>query len=358
MRVQLQSIKEFSSSLNEDKKMLAQVSGVHHSSATFLLPQMLEQFGKFSVIICATADDAAHIANDLEFFAPFFFPENTLPQISLFPGWEISPYKKLNPSVSARIQRLRVLHSMHHCVANQPQIIVTYTQALTQRAVDANYFKKCSISVKKGDLIDPTELSIQLQNLGYQKVEPVEDPGTFSIRGGIIDIFSPAHDWPMRIDLFDIEVESVRFYNPNTQRSIENTQKESFYIIPLREFDCSQKTLDEARANIKEWADTADIPRTIRDRVTEPLSKGIVTLEMDYLIPFFQTQEHSLFNHFSENPTVIWMDEHAVKNSWQQFWEKQEAAFVLSKEKQEIIPEPEKMYISLEKILILLNQDI
>lgn len=124
---------------------------------------------------------------------------------------------------------------------NKPLILVTYPEAVFEKAVDPSLLDKKRIQIKKGEKLDVDTVIEFLIEFGFERVEFVYQPGQFSIRGGIIDLFSYGNEWPYRIELFDDEVESIRTFNPTTQLSIATI--DYFSIIPNvnSQFQVTQK---------------------------------------------------------------------------------------------------------------------
>ncbi|HZH98479.1 MAG TPA: hypothetical protein VEX38_05865, partial [Fimbriimonadaceae bacterium] len=130
-------------------------------------------------------------------------------------------------SLSDRIGALKALTS------DEPCIILATAPAALERTLPKEVLEEAFIDVKPGDEIDPERLIRQLVNLGYEHAEPVRLPGQFSRRGGIIDVFASGHDLPIRIELFGDEIESIRNFDANTQRSVGHVPALS--LAPSRE---------------------------------------------------------------------------------------------------------------------------
>ncbi|HVL39170.1 MAG TPA: hypothetical protein VM328_07245 [Fimbriimonadaceae bacterium] len=127
------------------------------------------------------------------------------------------------------------LGSLRRLVEPDPVIVIASPQAALERTLPAEILQEAFLEVKPGDEIDPERLLRTLVNLGYEHQEPVRLPGQFSRRGGIIDVFASGRDLPMRIELFGDEVESIRQFDPNTQRSVG--------VIPALSLAPSRETL-------------------------------------------------------------------------------------------------------------------
>lgn len=127
------------------------------------------------------------------------------------------------------LERTETIHKVY-TFRKKPFILITYPEALFEKAVDPALLDKKRIQIKKGEKLDIDTIIVFLIDFGFERVEFVYQPGQFSIRGGIIDLFSYGNEWPYRVELFDDEVESIRTFNPTTQLSVSSI--ESFSIIP------------------------------------------------------------------------------------------------------------------------------
>ena len=156
-------------------------------------------------------------------------PEQT---ILLFPELDVLPYERLTPDLSTVQKRLSVLATLCQSGQTSPLIIAS-AHALSHKTVSATDFASTCLLVKSGMHIDMSRFVTHCVEIGYETGEIVEAPGDVSKRGGIIDIFSPNNDNPARIEFFGDEVESIRWFDPASQRSVEPA--ESLAIVPARE---------------------------------------------------------------------------------------------------------------------------
>lgn len=172
------------------------------------------------------------IANDKEEAAYF---QNTLdlvidkPKVHFFPDSFKRPmaYEELNKvNILERTESINKI-SQHH---GEGQILVTYPEAIFEKVVDPKLLHENQIEINKGEDLDVDTIIEVLVEYGFERVDFVYEPGQFSIRGGIVDIFSYGNEWPYRIELFDEEIESIRTFNPANQLSLKNIERVN--IIP------------------------------------------------------------------------------------------------------------------------------
>jgi len=214
----LQSIARHLAQKPQSRLMLDGWSG---SQLAFIIQTAFELMDKLFVIVAEDKESAAYLQNDLRVLSErniFFFPDAfRQPQ----------NFSRLNKTQV--LQRTEVMNrlSAHW---EKPQIVVTYPESLFEKVVSPESLSKQRLKVKKGEGLDIDTIIELLAEFGFERTDFVYDPGQFSIRGGIVDIFSHGNEWPYRIELFDDEVEYIRTFDPATQRSIK--EMNSFSIIP------------------------------------------------------------------------------------------------------------------------------
>ena len=200
--------------LEADSLQRIRLDGLIGAQDSFVLTGLKQCSSYFHLFIGADKEEAAYLQNNLSKITPeeeiHFFPDSfKRPQ----------NFEELNSGNV--LERTEAINKITDENAT-PQTIVTYPEALFEKVVSPEVLKKARILLKKGEDLDIEFLIQMLVEYGFERVDFVYSPGQFSIRGGIIDIFSYGNDWPYRIDLFDEEIESIRTFDPNTQLSKRN----------------------------------------------------------------------------------------------------------------------------------------
>lgn len=205
--------------------------------------------------------------------------------------------------------------SLFHAL-NQPsqQIFITTLHALLQKSVNPEAFIGATLTLKKEEEI-PRDLFLQsLLEAGYQSQPAVSDPGVFSARGGTLDVFSPLYEKPIRIEFFGDFIEEMRFFDPQTQLSLE----------PLTEAHCipvgmslvpKGAAFEKAAHLIKERMDSLGVPKQKRDDVLETISKGLLPSEYSFLFPILSGGSASVVDFFPENTLFVWGGEKSCLES-------------------------------------------
>jgi len=206
-----------------------------HESADALALAELARSARPLAIITETAQDAERLREEIAFF------DRTL-RVFLLPDWETLPYDSFSPHQDLISERLATLYQITHDAFDVA--VVPITTAL-YRLPPASYVAAYTFFLKQGEKLDANSLRRQLTLAGYSHVTQVVSPGEFSFRGGVIDLFPMGSALPYRIDLFDDEIDSIRSFDVDTQRSIYKVKE--VRLLPAREFP----TDDNARTTFR-----------------------------------------------------------------------------------------------------------
>ena len=181
------------------------------------------------MVLTATDESAERIFDDLRFFSALMGGQTE--GIAWFPEWETLPYEETAPHVGLIARRMTTLHRL---LTAPPTVIVTSVAAAIHRLIPRSIFEQAVLHFAPGDTYERERLTSDLLRRGYRRVSVVEIPGEFSVRGGIVDIFSTAHADPIRLELLGDQIESIRLFDPATQTSVEKLKE--CWVLPAREF--------------------------------------------------------------------------------------------------------------------------
>ncbi|HAI21535.1 MAG TPA: transcription-repair coupling factor [Clostridiales bacterium UBA8153] len=195
-------------------------------------------------------------------------------RVSLYPPLEVLPYEVTAYSGEVVAQRLAALERLR----DEGHVLVTPATALMRRLVPSEVFSRYYHELASGDRCDPQELANSLVEAGYARVDPVDSPGQFGLRGGIVDVFAPGHPQPVRLELFGHEIDGIRAFDPVTQRSTQNLR--AVTIPPARELVMDRPTRDAGvarlRADYQAFASSfpgAESRARMQDRVEEVIHR-------------------------------------------------------------------------------------
>jgi transcription-repair coupling factor (superfamily II helicase) len=239
------------------------------------------------------ADDS-HSAAKLERAVAFFLGAHA--QVLQFPDWETLPYDVFSPLPEIVSKRLRTLVQLPQV---QSGVLITTLATLMQRLAPREHILARSFSLKIGDRLDLTAFRYRLEQAGYQAVSKVQQHGEFSVRGAILDLFPQGYDTPVRIELFDEEIESIRTFDPETQRSL--TKIKAFELYPAREFPTDEAAIKRFRRAFR----TAfpDVPSSCA--LYQDVSQGFFPGGIESYLPLFLERTETLFDYLPLTKTTF-----------------------------------------------------
>ena len=256
----------FIKKLSTSKKttVITPTQGAHKAYLTAKVFHTLEQS---IVVVLKNAAQAHAFMDDLRFFLP-----KKKNRVLFFPGYHILPFKSLNYHKETSISRLaalsRILDNRSH-----PLIIVTVVDTILQKLIPRKNLDAYAELVMANEEIERDDLILKLEAGGYMKTSLVEDPGEYSVRGGILDVFSPGETHPVRIEFFGDLVESIRTFSPFSQRGIRAIAET--ILIPATEAVLIPDELPHILARLRHTGTIAGIsPDKIRDYVNETREFG------------------------------------------------------------------------------------
>lgn len=271
-----------------------------------------------NLIIVPTTADALRLEQSLRFFG-------VSSNIEICPHYDVSPYLGLQPRNQNIYGRIRFLHRLNH--GNLNDIFIIPVGSLLQKTIPYNELKKNSYRLSKGQDL-PIDFEKLLLHLGYVSSPYVEDVGQFAIRGGVIDLYSPIHDHPLRLELFGDTIESIRFFSSVDQRSTFDSDE--FWLTPVREIIFNDESADSVilsfRNSIKDRpVDTAESEDIIRS-----LSRQTPFQGMDFLISDFYKNPAHIFDHLNSDYNIWLFDQIEIKRHSDQILETLKNEFSLS----------------------------
>jgi len=227
--------------------------------------------------------------------AHYFAPElETL----TFPAWDCLPYDRASPSLRASSERLATLHALQR-KADKPQLLVTTVNAATQRTLTPFRIRQLVARLAPGERIDRDRLAALLTANGYQRTDTVADAGEYAVRGGLVDLFPSGETEALRLDFFGDEIESVRRFDPATQRTIGSV--EGFTLLPASETLLDEGSVKRFRSGYRELFGAS----ATGDPLYQAVSEGRRLAGIDHWLPLFEERLATLFDHLSPDDVVV-----------------------------------------------------
>ena len=247
-------------------------------------------------LIVVLAEDPRH-ADQLEAEIRFFGGDEI--PVSHFVEWETLPWDSFSPHQDIISQRLKVLGALP---AMQDGIVVASAPALLQRLPPTDYVAARSLSLKSGQSLDRDEFTGTLAASGYYRVPQVAEHGEFAVRGSLIDVFPMGADRPLRIDFFDDDIESLRYFSPDTQLSGEVVER--IEILPAREVPLDEDAVRYFRDRYRERFEG----QPGKSRVYREISDGIAHGGIEYYLPLFFDETATFLDYLPGDSVVLLPD--------------------------------------------------
>ena len=228
------------------------------------------------------------------------------PIVLELPAPESSPYAEVQPDKRNTMQRLALLYRLAHHIA--PKVVIASAAALFRRVIPPAPLSQLSGAVEVGATLDRDELSRDLIRVGFSRTQIVDDPGTFAVRGSVIDVFSPLYRHPVRIELFGDDVESLRLFDAATQRTLRPVERLVYHAV--RETVTSAGA--DPRGRILAEADRAAYPSSKTRSILECVEAGESFFGIEALAPLFHARMGSVFEYLPEDAMVVIEDPEAT----------------------------------------------
>ncbi|MEM7138066.1 MAG: transcription-repair coupling factor [Myxococcota bacterium] len=257
------------------------------------------------VVVTANLDEAHRYEANLGFLL------NDDDEVLVFPGADTSPLLDVVPDRRSEMQRMAVLGQL---ARDAPwKALIVPAPALLRRVPPRTYLAQSGQHIRPGDAVERDDLVQTLQDFGYLRVPLVEDRGTFSARGAIIDIYAAATDLPHRIELDDDRISRVRVFDPDSQKTGEDVG--SFFFGAVREVPDDRGAITRAQARVRDLCDEMNMPTVKARELTSELDRGSGALISTALLPGFYEQLDTLLDYIPDGAHVVWADPIAIAES-------------------------------------------
>jgi transcription-repair coupling factor (superfamily II helicase) len=265
-------------------------------------------------VICRDGPRMAALERALTFFAPDM-------TVLHFPAWDCLPYDRASPHAGVVAQRMITLARLARIKgSDRPSILLTTVNAALQRVPARSLVATQSLSVAPGNVVDLESITRWLELNGFSRVSTVREPGDYAVRGGLIDLYAPGMAEPVRLDFFGDALESIRSFDPETQRSTD--QLRALDLVPVAEFQLTSETIRRFRQGyVKEFgAPTPD------DLLYEAVSEGRRYAGMEHWLPLFHDRLETIFDYLPGSPIALEpLDEDAARERLDQIADYHEA---------------------------------
>jgi transcription-repair coupling factor (superfamily II helicase) len=243
-------------------------------------------------VICRDGARMAALSRGLGFFAPDI-------EVLEFPAWDCLPYDRVSPHPAVVAQRMITLARLARVTGRvHPAVLLTTINAALQRVPERGLIAKQSLSAAPGNVLPMVSVTQWLELNGFNRAATVREAGDYAVRGGIIDLFAPGRDTPVRLDFFGDTLESIRSFDAETQRTTEELR--ALDLVPMAEFQLTSDTIRLFRTGYVAAFGAASPD----DVLYEAVSEGRRHAGMEHWLPLFHKQMETLFDYVPASPVV------------------------------------------------------
>uniref|UniRef100_A0A486XHS2 Transcription-repair-coupling factor n=1 Tax=Rheinheimera sp. BAL341 TaxID=1708203 RepID=A0A486XHS2_9GAMM len=269
-----------------------------------VVSQLLQQQPAPYLLLVPDTPTALRLEQELSVFAT----HTQCPLLSL-PDWETLPYDIFSPHQDIVSQRLKTLHQLPSL---KHGLVIVPVSTLLLRLCHPDYLAQHSFLINKGQKVDLTALKQKLIAVGYRAVEQVMEHGEFSARGSILDLYPMGASSPFRIDFFDDEVDGIRTFDPDNQRSLALV--DAIELLPAHEFPTDKAAIERFRMAYRERFNA----RNEKESLYQQVSQGMLPAGIEYYLPLFTEKTATLFDYLPANCRTLMLGD--IEHSAEKFW--------------------------------------
>ena len=348
------SVSELASALAQGHKHL-KLAGFTGSGRAYLLARLISETGVPPLVVVEpTAEAAEALLADLNFFLGFDTSARdfaSAPGVLFYPAEESLPYEAVVSSAGATRERLATLFRLTQNDA-PVRLIVTSASAVVRQTIPRRVLGRSSELVQKDEALDRDRLLATLTAGGYVQVPQCEDPGSYAVRGGIIDVFCPLYEKPVRIELFGDMVEVLREFEPESQRPGKPLQE--FMVCPIREVILDAETAERARDSLSALANAIDFPPRKLRVIKEEFENRINFFGIEAYLPALWDEMETLVDYARARGCVwLWNKPGQAEDEVTQMLEAATTAYESALRDHKLHFAPERHFISLNVVRAL-----
>jgi transcription-repair coupling factor (superfamily II helicase) len=333
------AFKELTARLGEGNRILS-TAGTTGGAKSLAIAKAILTENQPVAVIAPSNPEAQSLAQEIQFYLDLL---STCPiEVIHFPGFEVDPYRGLSPHPEVAASRARAIWQI---LQNGPRVLVASIRAASIRMHSPERFLNYCLMLKQNEELSPEMIREYLFESGYIEDDPVTDPGEFSLRGGILDIFPPHLEKPVRLEFFGDQIESIRVFDVDSQRSVESAH--SIEIIPMREY-CFRREI------LRTWAE--QVPSLwsapFLPHLEEELAlakQGEMFPAFEFLLPAVDPLESSIFSYL-KGCRIITLEREVMENALAKQHAELYQRFVDRIDAHKPVLAPEQIYITVDEL--------
>lgn len=322
-------------SLNSSPEASVTLGQLYGSAASLSIATLAHELKTPVVVLTDDIQQAQLLEHEIRFF------HRHKQKIYNLPDWETLPYDVFSPHQDIISERLTTLFKLP--AINTGDILILPVATLLQRLTPGNYVQDNVLILKKGQRLQIDDFRHGLEQSGYSCVSQVMEHGEFTIRGSIIDLYPSGHDLPFRLDLFDDEIDSIRRFDPESQRSLDTI--DSIEVLPAREFPFNKDAIVQFRTRYREMLEGDPTKSNIYNAV----SQGNIPAGIEYYLPLFFDHVESLFEYLPKN--TVFFSTTDLDQNIDHFWDDLQNRYEQRRHDIERpVLAPEKLYLEKQQL--------
>ncbi|HIO91515.1 MAG TPA: transcription-repair coupling factor [Leucothrix mucor] len=317
----------------DKQKSIINWGQLHGCAKDLLIANTAQEYKGLILLVTADSHSAYQAEANIRFFS-------NIENIHIFPDWETLPYDVFSPHKDLISERLKALYQLS---SMQQGILIVPIATLMHRLAPTDYIRANTFLLEKGDTLDIELMRLQLEETGYRHVTQVMEHGEYATRGSLIDLFPMGSNHPIRIDLFDDEVDTIRSFNPEDQLTVDHLDK--IELLPAQEFPLNSEGIQTFRTNYAEQLG-GDLSRS---QIYDNVGNGTPPAGIEYYLPLFFKKTATLFDYLPEKTLLLHTNEtHAAAETF--------SASVVERHEQRRhdierpILAPEKLFLSCDEL--------
>lgn len=313
------------------------VEGLKGASRAWFLVRFWKTHRRPLVVVTTDQNSGEALLGDLRFFLKH---ENLRVVPQFFPTWELLPYEPLSPLAEVSGERLQVLDKL---IENKCPLLVLPVEAAMQYVIPRRVLRGLTYAVRRGETVDRELLEMCLVDNGFRRVKLVEEPGEFSSRGDILDLYLPSTANPIRVEFFGDDVESIRHFDVTSQISIEEI--DAFKILPVREICLTPQQCEQGIERILQYAREHQTGRGKLNELIEKIRHLQAFSGIEFLAPFFYDERESLFNYLPDNALVVLDEKERLEDKAHQYEALIREEYTRCQERGEVAAPPDTLFL-------------
>ena len=324
------------------------VEGLHSADAALVFAALHRQPGSRLLWISLNNREAEKVARNLS----LFLPNHGGGEVLVIPGAEADPYRGLSPHPEIAARRSVGLWKL---LRGYGGAVVTTVASMATRLPSAAAFLANCLHLEVGGFVPLDHLLIKLREAGYLDQDPVGAVGEYSSRGGIVDIFSPARDYPVRVELFGDEIESIREFDPSTQRSVGLIP--SCEVVPMREMVVTEREIAGWHDRAPRYWSKVHYAEALQEKL-QFTENGELFNGFEFVLPLVHDKEHSLLEFVSapDHLAIVLQNSEELIGEFQRLYTTRQERFEAQDANGELVLPPQRLFFSKMQAKNLLDE--